>query len=465
MKHLSPRDSADRHGNSLSRMPVQKVDDTQPIQQHSLNGFAGEQMETIEHMHQYGFTNVPVAPSGGEGPDGMTIFMGSNRTHGIVLASADRRFRLNNLKEGDVALHDNKGHQIHIAAADGITVSAPNSKKIHFQVMNSDALPQSGPLNQTAQAGKPAAPNSLLTKDEHTDTHPKQNTHQIINGNNPPPSGGDVSSQLSGMVAQAQALVTAAVGLPGIQDIGSQISGMGSTIIAAGGTSGIASAITSLGTSMSTAAMSGMSSIISSLTSQVSALTTMLNPTGALSQVLHTHVLDAIKGITHSVFQGQHSVTLGTSGIKVTSTSSVATTSPSIPHNGQVFNSDNTHTTGSDFAAAFPVVSDISLKTNINDHPSVLDDVMSLRLKTFDVKAVDWETGEVHSNRSRASLGIPAQDVQKVFPLMVHDSGKFLAVEESKYGLLAIAALQEFVSETREENARLRDEIEKLKRA
>jgi len=183
MKWLAPADSADRHGNSMSRMPVQKVDDTKPVQQHLLHGFAGEQMDTIEHMHPYGFVNVPQKPTGegekAEGAEGMTLFMGSNRSHAINVASGDRRFRLYKLADGEVALHDDQGHQVHIKR-DGVHVSAPNSKKIVMQIMDDDKLPQDSKadangvkLNQIQQAGRPAAINMTLDKNSLTINHAK----------------------------------------------------------------------------------------------------------------------------------------------------------------------------------------------------------------------------------------------------------------------------------------------------
>jgi phage baseplate assembly protein gpV len=259
----------------------------------------------------------------------------------------------------------------------------------------------------------------------------------------------NILNALSGMVTQAQSLVTAGAGLPGIQGIGSQIAGMASQITSAGGSTAIASSITALGTSMASSLMGGMSGLLSGLMSHLSSLTSMLNPGGMLSQALHSHIIDAANGILHSAFQGKHTVKLGSDGVSVTSIAKVTSTAPQIPHNGQVYNSDNTYTTGSDLAAAFPLISDARLKSNINDHPSVLDKIMSLQLKTFDVKKVDWQAGEIHSDPPRSSLGLLAQDVQALFPEIVHGD-KFLAIEESKIGVLLMAAFQEFVIETRE---------------
>jgi len=183
MKYQSPRDAVDRHGNAASRMPVQTPDDTKAVQEHTLSGFAGEQMSTIEHFHPYGFTAVVQNATGSgqtmESAEGMTIFMGSNRTHGVNIVTGDRRYRLYKLANGEVALHDDQGHQVHIRR-DGVYVSAPNSKKVVTQIMDSDTLPQDGAvknnsgtsLGQVQQAGRPAAINMTLDKNQLTLNHP-----------------------------------------------------------------------------------------------------------------------------------------------------------------------------------------------------------------------------------------------------------------------------------------------------
>jgi Chaperone of endosialidase len=282
-------------------------------------------------------------------------------------------------------------------------------------------------------------------------------THQIVsNPALPIAPGGDVVSQLSGMLGQANALANAGVGLPGLQAIGSQIAGMGSSIIGAGGTSGISSAITSLGSQMASATSIGaMSGLLTSLTTQLSGLSSLLNPSGLQANILHSHILDSAGGITHSAFQGQHTVNLGGGGINLTSATKVAHTAPTLPHNGLTMVSDALQVTKQITGSAFGMLSDRRLKTNINDHPSVLEQVMALKLKTFDVKTVDWESEEEHGSDARASLGLIAQEVQEIFPLVVHGD-KFLSIEESKIGLLLLAAFQEFVLEVRAEIAEMK---------
>ena len=296
-------------------------------------------------------------------------------------------------------------------------------------------------------------------------------THQIVNSSALPVPPG-VLGQLSGLIGQATALMNAGVGLPGLQAIGSQIASMGSAITAAGGPSGsatdtssIAGVVTSLGSLMASAtSISGMSGTLTSLTGQLSNLTNMLDPAGGMANILHSHTLDAAAGIVHSAFQGQHTVSLGSGGVNLTSSTTVAHTAPTLPHNGLGIFSDALQATGAITGSSFGMLSDRRLKTKIKNHPRVLEKVLKLRLKTFEIKFFNWETGEILAGvKPRLSLGFIAQQFRKIFPQLVRKSGKYLVIEEEKVGPILVAALQEFVIETRAEIKALKDDIAELK--
>lgn len=282
-------------------------------------------------------------------------------------------------------------------------------------------------------------------------------THQITSNQNPAAGGGglgDIASQLSGMLGQASSLIGGGVGFPGLQSIGTAISGLTSSITGAGGTANMAAGITSLGSQLSSlSSMMGAGDLLSSLTSQLSGLMGMLNLTG-MSQVLHMHVLDKAKGIIASAFQGQHKTVWDMQGVTHTSSTAVTSTAPNLPHNGNVRNSDNvftllnTFTNGKDFASAFPLISDEKIKADIRHHEPVLDRIMRLNLKRFQTKRVDWDKGEVGEDNA-SSLGLIAQDVQRLFPEIVHEHNGLLAIEEGKVGLLVMHGFQEFVLEVR----------------
>lgn len=77
---------------------------------------ADETLDGIEHFEPYGFTSRPKA-----GAEVATLFVDGDRSHGLVLVAADRRYRMTGFKDGEVAIHDDKGQSVHFTE-DGIVV-------------------------------------------------------------------------------------------------------------------------------------------------------------------------------------------------------------------------------------------------------------------------------------------------------------------------------------------------------
>lgn len=186
MRHQTSRNSADRHGNALGRTAVESVDDTKLMQESTHSLFGSEQQQQIEHVHQYGFTSVPQPPSGQgmlrRAAEAFMSFMGAGRSHGVAVAIGDRRFRLYKLQNGEVALHDDQGQQVHLRR-DGIWASVPNSKQVKVQIMDDDTMPQdqNAPgggqnqpqkMGQVQQAGRNATINLTIDKTQFTLNHP-----------------------------------------------------------------------------------------------------------------------------------------------------------------------------------------------------------------------------------------------------------------------------------------------------
>lgn len=65
---------------------------------------AGEVKDDLEHFEPYGFTSHPKP-----GAEGVALFLGGDRSHGVVVCVADRRFRLKELQPGEVALYTDEG--------------------------------------------------------------------------------------------------------------------------------------------------------------------------------------------------------------------------------------------------------------------------------------------------------------------------------------------------------------------
>lgn len=69
---------------------------------------AGEVKDDLEHFEPYGFTSNPLA-----GAEGITGFIGGDRSHGVLLVVADRRYRIRAMEAGEVAIYTDEGDKIH----------------------------------------------------------------------------------------------------------------------------------------------------------------------------------------------------------------------------------------------------------------------------------------------------------------------------------------------------------------
>ena len=78
---------------------------------------ADEVRDDLEHIEPYGYTSEPLTDA-----EAFVLFFDGDRSHGITFCVADRRYRLKNLKAGEVALYDDLGQKVHLSR-DGIVVS------------------------------------------------------------------------------------------------------------------------------------------------------------------------------------------------------------------------------------------------------------------------------------------------------------------------------------------------------
>lgn len=91
----------------VARAIVRLVDDARQAQEVQIELLADESQDAVERFQNYGLTSVPHA-----GAEALVVFAGGLRSHGVVLAVEDRRYRLTGLQDGEVALFDDLGNVI-----------------------------------------------------------------------------------------------------------------------------------------------------------------------------------------------------------------------------------------------------------------------------------------------------------------------------------------------------------------
>lgn len=116
-KMLAPLNRA--ISNMALRATVVLVNSATKMQTLQLKMRGDEAKENIEHFEPYGFTSKPHG-----GAEALTLFFNGDRSHGVAVVVADRRFRLNVLESGEVALHDDQGQKVHLKR-DRVLIETP----------------------------------------------------------------------------------------------------------------------------------------------------------------------------------------------------------------------------------------------------------------------------------------------------------------------------------------------------
>lgn len=101
--------------NMVVRGTVSKVADSPKMQELDL-ALEHEMTATkVEHWHPYGISYHP-----NEGAEVLALALGGNRDHMVVVATADRRYRVK-VEKGEFAIHDDQGQKVHFKR-DGVLV-------------------------------------------------------------------------------------------------------------------------------------------------------------------------------------------------------------------------------------------------------------------------------------------------------------------------------------------------------
>ncbi|MBB5408613.1 phage baseplate assembly protein V [Paraburkholderia sp. HC6.4b] len=102
---------------SLGRGRLTRVDDGGAAQLVQMQLSSGETRDRTPRLAEYGFQSNPPA-----GSDALAVFLGGDRTNGVVIACGNQQYRFRNLAPGEVCISDDKGQSVYLSAA-GIVVN------------------------------------------------------------------------------------------------------------------------------------------------------------------------------------------------------------------------------------------------------------------------------------------------------------------------------------------------------
>lgn len=116
LRHLV-RPIATRVANTAARAFVQLVDDSTKMQLLQIGVLNGETIDGAEHFQPYGFSAVPLP-----GAEAIAIFPNGDRSHPLVFAAADRRYRPTDGDPGDVIMYGYQGAKVIMKATGDIEI-------------------------------------------------------------------------------------------------------------------------------------------------------------------------------------------------------------------------------------------------------------------------------------------------------------------------------------------------------
>lgn len=131
----------------VGRAIINAVNDGSGLQSLQIEVLDDELHDEVERFQNYGFTAHPRS-----GAEAIVVRVGGTASHGIVIAVDDRRYRLRSLKEGEVAIYDDRGQIVHLKR-DGILITSPD--RVRVEAPRVDVIADS--VNLGGTGGAPVA--------------------------------------------------------------------------------------------------------------------------------------------------------------------------------------------------------------------------------------------------------------------------------------------------------------------
>lgn len=108
----------------IARAVVKSLDDSKATQKAAIGVLSGEELEDVERVQNYGFTSFP-----DDGAQGLALFLGGNRSYGIVIA-ADHPGARKKIEKGEVALYSKFGQYVYLKADGSLELSSKDGNTL-----------------------------------------------------------------------------------------------------------------------------------------------------------------------------------------------------------------------------------------------------------------------------------------------------------------------------------------------
>jgi len=102
---------------TIGRAVLTAINDKAPVQLVQATLLDDETRDGIERFQEYGFTSVPHPKC-----QAVSVFIGGERGHGVVIATNDSRYRVKGLEGGEVCIYTDEGDKITLRRGNVIEV-------------------------------------------------------------------------------------------------------------------------------------------------------------------------------------------------------------------------------------------------------------------------------------------------------------------------------------------------------
>ncbi len=178
---------------------VQWVNDSGQVQTAQLTLTALEVRDNTPRLAEFGFTSNPPP-----GADAALLFLGGDRSNGVVIATGHQRYRLKGLASGDAAIYDSRGQSVWLTPG-GIVV---NGAGLPMVVNNTPTVTVNAATSVTLNTptthctGNLNVDGSVVAQGDISDhgTKSMAGMRTVYNGHtHTDPQGGSVSTPSAGM--------------------------------------------------------------------------------------------------------------------------------------------------------------------------------------------------------------------------------------------------------------------------
>lgn len=140
---------------TVGRCVLNAIYDGKGVQQVQASLLGDEVRDKVDRMQEYGFSSVPLT-----GAQGVIVFVGGDRGHGVVVATSDSRHRPTGLQGGEVVIYTDEGDKITLKRGNNIeietqTLTVKASTKVRMETplleVTGDILDNQGSNANTIQ--------------------------------------------------------------------------------------------------------------------------------------------------------------------------------------------------------------------------------------------------------------------------------------------------------------------------